>query len=96
MNKFEEALKWIDRKKREHFGEIALLKGFAFDGQKYKTPEEMETIEYALKLTARLEQVPSKRMILAATSRNDKHEQTMYHGIFKAMIEQLKKEVEDA
>lgn len=109
MNRFEKALIWIDRKKREHFGEIALLKGFAFDGQKYKTPEEMQTIEYALKLAARLEQEPSEDMCLAGSGFSrpphplDSEAKKWYdaglcvaHNCYVAMIEQLKKEVKDA
>jgi hypothetical protein len=48
MTDTNKALEWLDQQERAHFGEVALLKGFAFDGSKYETPEHFKTIRAAL------------------------------------------------
>lgn len=48
MTDTNKALEWLDQQERLHFGEVALLKGFAFDGSKYETPEHFKTIRAAL------------------------------------------------
>ena len=57
-NKFiGEARLWLKNKDREAFGEAALLGGFSFDGRKYETPKEIQTLLAALQLAQEAEQM---------------------------------------
>lgn len=78
---YEAALSWIveQMNKSRFFGG-----GFV---RKY------DTIAYALKLAAKLEQEPSKGMIDAAAT--DKTEMLSFTRIFKDMLDQARKEIED-
>lgn len=52
-----EAYLWLKNKDREAFGEAALLGGFSFDGRKYETPKEIQTLLHALTIATESEQL---------------------------------------
>lgn len=54
MNRFEEALKWLDNKKREDYNMEKMLEGSEFNHQEYQEPEYFKTTENALKFCAML------------------------------------------
>jgi len=76
---------WLNKKDREAFGEAALLGGFSFDGRKYETPKEIQTLLESLTIATESEQL--RKVLNGASSLLKANADT---------IEQLRKERDDA